>query len=109
MSSTSKPTIIRVKRVTEPVLEPENVSAERAQAAEAKLAPRLSSLRGARIGLYNNRKLFGALALSTVERLLQSKGIAETFTGWATMSNKPTEETLALLAMADAVILAGAD
>lgn len=109
MSDAMKRNAIRVKRVTEPVLEPENALAESTAAEEAKLAPRLSSLKGAKIGLYNNRKFFAALALDAVERLMQSKGAAETFTGWATMSNKPTEETLAQLATADAVILAGAD
>ncbi|MBI2909808.1 MAG: hypothetical protein HYX92_19385 [Chloroflexi bacterium] len=99
---------IRVRRIAEPVLEPANAAAE--EAGEAKLAPRrLASLRGARIGLYNNRKPLGALALDAVERLLRSEEVGEVFTGWSTMSNKPPEETLSQLATADAVILAAAD
>ncbi|MBI2908420.1 MAG: hypothetical protein HYX92_12305 [Chloroflexi bacterium] len=105
----TKPMTVRIKRVGEPVLEPANVAVQNAQMEEAKLAPRLASLKGAKIGLFNNRKPFAALALGAVEQVLQRKGVAETFTGWATMSNKPAEETLASLATADAVVLAGAD
>ncbi|MBI2907138.1 MAG: hypothetical protein HYX92_05720 [Chloroflexi bacterium] len=109
MTSSTDTSIVRIKKAIEPVLQPRNIPPESGGPQDARLAPRLRSLEGARIGFYNNRKPFAANALPAVERVLKEKGVRDIFVGWSTTSNKPPDETLDSLAQADAVVLAGAD
>ncbi|MFC2004492.1 hypothetical protein ACFLUK_03005 [Chloroflexota bacterium] len=98
-----------VRKVILPVLEPRNLALEKRRKEGAKLAPRLSSLEGATIGILNNRKHLCAWARPQVEQILKDKKVKDFFVEEMAASNKPPEEALERLAKADAVILMTAD
>ncbi len=93
---------VRMVTVYDPTAEP--------RALGAQLAPRLTTLRGRRVGILDNGKANAGLLMSAiVERLRATHGVGEVVKRQKPVAGPPSPEVLADLSRCDFVLVGSAD